>query len=75
MVVAEEYAHRLRLRETEVARLAKAHERIGNGRLALGAVIVLVAWGAVTTLALVGLGVLLLALGLAGWITALRRND
>lgn len=37
--------------------------------------IVLVAWGAVTTLALVALGVLLLALGLAGWITALRRND
>jgi hypothetical protein len=46
MVVAEEYARRLRLRRTEVARLAKSHDRIGNARLAVGAVIALVAWGA-----------------------------
>jgi MutS domain V len=46
MSVAEEYAKRLRAREAEVARLAKLHDRIGNGRLALGAVILLVAWGA-----------------------------
>jgi len=42
MAVAEEYAHRLRARETEVARLAKLHDRIGNGRLALGVVFLLV---------------------------------
>jgi MutS-like protein len=43
MSVAEEYAHRLRARETEVARLARLHDRIGNGRLALGAVFLVVA--------------------------------
>ena len=36
MSVSEEYARRLALREAEVARLAKLHDRIGNGRLALG---------------------------------------
>ena len=41
----------------------------------VGAGIVLVAWGAVTILAIVALGVLLLGVGLAGWIAALRRND
>lgn len=46
MSVADEYARRLRVRETEVARLAKLHDNIGNGRLALGAVVLLVAWGA-----------------------------
>jgi hypothetical protein len=43
MSVAKEYADRLRARETEVARLAKLHDRIGNARLALGAVFLLVA--------------------------------
>src|SRR5689334_15438885 len=43
MTVAEEYAKRLRARETEVARLARLHDRIGNGRLALGVVFLLVA--------------------------------
>jgi hypothetical protein len=46
MSVAEEYVNRLRVREAQVARLAKLHDRIGNGRLALGAAILLVAWGA-----------------------------
>ncbi|MGH8209716.1 MAG: MutS-related protein, partial [Steroidobacteraceae bacterium] len=46
MPVAEEYARRLGVREAEVVRLAKLHDRIGGGRLALGAVAVLVAWGA-----------------------------
>jgi hypothetical protein len=41
--VAEAYANRLRARETEVARLARLHDRIGNGRLALGVVFLLVA--------------------------------
>ena len=44
MSVVEEYAKRLRAREAEVARLARLHDRIGNGRLALGAVILVVAW-------------------------------
>lgn len=39
----DEYRNRLRARETEVARLAKLHDRIGNGRLALGVVFLLVA--------------------------------
>jgi MutS-like protein len=43
MSVAEEYASRLRDRETEVARLAKLHDRIGNGRLVLGAGFLVVA--------------------------------
>jgi MutS domain V len=46
MSVAGEYAERLRAREAEVARFAKLHDRIGSGRLALGAVVLLVAWGA-----------------------------
>jgi hypothetical protein len=46
MSVAEEYDSRLRAREAEVARLEKLHDRIGNARLALGAVVLLVAWGA-----------------------------
>jgi hypothetical protein len=44
MSVSEEYARRLALREAEVARLAKVHDRIGNLRLALGVVTLLVAW-------------------------------
>jgi hypothetical protein len=44
MSVSEEYARRLRLREAEVARLAKMHDRIGNLRLALGVVVLVVAW-------------------------------
>jgi hypothetical protein len=46
MSVSEEYARRLGVREAEVARLARLHERIGASRLSLGAVAVLVAWGA-----------------------------
>jgi hypothetical protein len=41
---SEEYARRLREREAEVARLDKLHERIGTGRLTLGAVTLLCAW-------------------------------
>jgi hypothetical protein len=41
---SQEYARRLGLREAEVARLARVHERIGNARLALGAVTLLLAW-------------------------------
>jgi hypothetical protein len=44
MSVSEEYARRLAVREAEVARLAKVHDRIGNARLALGVVVLLVAW-------------------------------
>ena len=44
MAVAEEYARRLAVREAEVARLAKVHERIGNGRVALGVAVLVVAW-------------------------------
>jgi hypothetical protein len=44
MPVAEEYARRLAVREAEVARLAKVHERIGNGRLALGFAVAVIAW-------------------------------
>jgi hypothetical protein len=44
MAVAEEYARRLAVREAEVARLAKVHERIGNGRVALGVAVLAVAW-------------------------------
>lgn len=43
MSVADEYGNRLRARETEVARLARMHDRIGNGRLALGVVFLLFA--------------------------------
>jgi hypothetical protein len=45
MSVAEEYARRLAVREAEVARLVKVHERIGNARLALGVAVLVVAWG------------------------------
>ena len=44
MVVAEEYSRRLAVRQAEVARLAKVHERIGTGRLALGVAVLVVAW-------------------------------
>ena len=44
MDVAKEYARRLAVREAEVARLAKVHERIGSGRLALGVAVLAVAW-------------------------------
>ncbi len=44
MAVAEEYARRLKAHEAEVARLAKVHERIGSGRLALGVAVLAVAW-------------------------------
>jgi hypothetical protein len=46
MSVSEEYARRLRAREAAVLRLDKLHAHIGSGRLALGAVIAIVAWGA-----------------------------
>ena len=46
MSVSDEYAQRLRLREALVARFTKLHESIGNGRLALGALALLLAWGA-----------------------------
>ena len=45
MSVAEEYGRRLAVREAEVARLAKVHDRIGNARLALGVAVLAVAWG------------------------------
>jgi hypothetical protein len=44
MSVSEEYGRRLAAREAAVARLTKAHERIGTLRLALGVVALLVAW-------------------------------
>jgi hypothetical protein len=44
MVVVEEYSRRLAVRQAEVARLAKVHERIGTGRLALGVAVLVVAW-------------------------------
>jgi hypothetical protein len=44
MTVADEYARRLAVREAEVARLAKVHERIGTGRLVLGFAIAVIAW-------------------------------
>jgi hypothetical protein len=34
----------------------------------------LVAWGAVSSYALIALGVVLLAVGLAGWFTEIRRG-
>jgi hypothetical protein len=46
MSVSEEYARRLRVREAAVSRLDKLHAHIGSGRLALGAVAAIVAWGA-----------------------------
>lgn len=36
--------------------------------------VVLVAWGAVTTLAIVILGLVLLVVGLAGWFVEIRRE-
>jgi hypothetical protein len=36
--------------------------------------LVVMAWGAVTTIALVVLGVVLLAVGVAGWMMELRRD-
>jgi Flp pilus assembly protein TadB len=40
----------------------------------VGAAVVLVAWGAVTTISVVILGLLLLAVGVAGWILEIRRE-
>jgi hypothetical protein len=40
----------------------------------VGLALVLVAWGAVTTLAISVLGLLLLAIGIGGWIMELRRD-
>lgn len=40
----------------------------------VGAAIMLIAWGAVTTLALVMLGAALLVIGLWGWIVEMRRE-
>jgi hypothetical protein len=44
MSVSEEYGRRLAAREAAVARLTKAHERIGTLRLILGVAALLVAW-------------------------------
>ncbi len=44
MSASEEYAGRLRAREAEVSRLDRLHERIGSGRLALGALTLIGAW-------------------------------
>jgi hypothetical protein len=44
--VDSEYKRRLGIREAAVARLAKVHDRIGSGRLALGVAVLLVGWGA-----------------------------
>jgi MutS domain V len=44
MSVAEEYGRRLAVREAEVGRLAKVHDRIGNARLALGVAVLAVGW-------------------------------
>ncbi len=44
MSVSEEYGRRLAAREAAVARLTQAHERIGNLRLTLGVVALVVAW-------------------------------
>lgn len=40
----------------------------------VAASLVLIAWGAVTTIALVMLGILLLAVGIGGWIVDIRRE-
>jgi MutS domain V len=44
VTVSEEYSRRLGIREAQVARLTKLHERIGNARLTLGAVALVLAW-------------------------------
>jgi len=41
---SEEYGRRLQAREAEVSRLDKLHERIGTGRLVLGALTLILAW-------------------------------
>jgi hypothetical protein len=41
----------------------------------VGLAIVLIAWAAVTTIALVVLGLVLLAIGVGGWIMELRRGQ
>ncbi len=61
--VGEEYAGRLRARETEVARLARLHERIGNGRLALGVVFLLTVAAVLLEHALAAAWLLVPALG------------
>ncbi len=63
MSVFEEYARRLRAREAEVSRLDKLHERFGNGRLALGALALIVAWAALVERAVSPLWFLLPAAG------------
>ena len=40
----------------------------------VGLSLVLIAWGAVTTLALVVLGLVLLAVGIWGWMAEIRRE-
>jgi hypothetical protein len=42
--VSGEYGRRLRAREAEVSRLDKLHDRIGTGRLVLGALTLFLAW-------------------------------
>lgn len=66
--VAEAYANRLRARETEVSRLAKLHDRIGNGRLALGVVFLLVAAAVLLERALAPAWLLVPALGFAALV-------
>ncbi len=58
MDVANDYARRLAVREAEVARLTKVHERIGSGRLALGAAVLVVAWAVLIERALAPLWLL-----------------
>jgi hypothetical protein len=77
MSVAEEYAHRLRAREGEVSRLNKLHERVGNGRLALGALALIVAWVALVQRAVSPLWLLAPAAGFVALVIyhgALRRR-
>jgi hypothetical protein len=40
----------------------------------VGVAIMLIAWGAVTTVAIVLLGIVLLVIGIWGWIAELRRE-
>jgi len=66
--VAEAYASRLRARETEVARLARLHDRIGNGRLALGVVFLLVAAAVLLERAIAPVWLLLPAIAFAALV-------
>jgi hypothetical protein len=40
----------------------------------VGLAVAIIAWGAVTTIAIAVLGVMLLAIGIGGWIRELRRE-